>query len=131
MVSKEMTKILYAEDEEDIRAIAEIALEDIGGFTVEYANNGKHILELAEAFKPDLLLFDVMMPVLDGPGALRELRKKPGFAETPVIFMTAKVQPSELQEYLAMGALDVIRKPFDPMTLANDIRKAWDNCDGR
>jgi len=125
MSNKEMISILYAEDEDDIRSIAQIALEDIGGFSVTYCTDGLKLLDEAEGVLPDLLLLDVMMPIMDGPSALRELRKRPGYAEIPAIFMTAKIQPAEIEEYKAMGAIGVIPKPFDPMLLAEQLRQAW------
>lgn len=120
-----MIKILYAEDEEDIRAIAKIALEDIGGFSVVYCENGKKVLEIIQEAKPDLLLLDVMMPEMDGPTALKKIRELPPFKSTPVIFMTAKIQPNEIIQYQDMGVVDVITKPFDPMKLADTIRATW------
>jgi two-component system OmpR family response regulator len=81
----------------------------------------------APAFSPDLLLLDVMMPTMDGPELLQELRKLPQFTQTPVIFMTAKAQPEEVQQFMELGAIDVITKPFDPMTLADQIRAIWQN----
>ena len=125
MANKELKKILYAEDEEDIRAIAQIALEDIGGFSVRYCSNGKKILEAAKEYTPDLLLLDVMMPEMDGPTTLRELRKNPDFIKIPAIFMTAKIQSNEIADYKSIGAIDVIKKPFDPLTLATSIKNAW------
>lgn len=121
-----MIKILYAEDEEDIRTIAKIALEDIGGFTVKYCKNGKEALEAIDEFQPDLLLLDVMMPEMDGPTTLEKLRDKPQFKNIPAIFMTAKIQPNEIIHYQGMGVVDVITKPFDPMKLADSIRITWD-----
>lgn len=126
MPSKQLKKVLYAEDESDIRAIAQIALEDIGGFTVKYCKNGCEVLESVKNFSPDLLLLDVMMPEIDGPTVLCELRKIPEFATTPIIFITAKIQSNEIAEYMTMGAIDVISKPFDPMLLAEKIKRAWD-----
>ncbi len=119
-------KILYAEDEEDIRVIAKIALEDIGGFTVEYCDNGKAVLDKIASFKPDLLLLDVMMPEMDGPTLLKKLREQPSFSNIPAIFMTAKIQPNEILHYQEMGVLDIIAKPFDPMKLAEMVRAAWE-----
>ena len=130
MQSRELKTILHAEDEEDIQAIAQIALEDIGSFTVKYCTDGGEVLEAAKAFKPDLFLLDVMMPGMNGPGVLRELRKLPEFAETPAIFMTAKIQPGEIDEYTQLGALGVIHKPFDPMTLADEINRLWSEAHG-
>lgn len=126
MGHQQLKRILYAEDEGDIRVIAQIALEDIGGFTVEYCANGRKTLEAAEHFIPDLLLLDVMMPEMDGPTVLRELRKIGAFSSIPAIFMTAKIQSKEIEEYKALGAIEVIAKPFDPMTLAQSLNKAWD-----
>ncbi|HBI21457.1 MAG TPA: hypothetical protein DDY37_02540 [Legionella sp.] len=125
MSTKALKTILYAEDEEDIRAIAQIALEDIGGFTVRYCANGHEALDASHDFIPDLLLLDVMMPGIDGPTALRELRKQSQFSDIPAIFMTAKIQSNEIEDYKAVGAICVIAKPFDPMTLADEIQRAW------
>lgn len=127
---KELQKIIYAEDEEDIREVAQIALEDIGSFTVKYCLNGHDVLEAIKDFQPDLFLLDVMMPTMDGPSALRELKHIPQVAQVPAIFMTAKIQPNEVDEYKAIGAIDVIHKPFDPITLADDIKKIWNKFYG-
>jgi len=127
MTNNELKEILYAEDEPDIRAIAKIALEDIGGFSVKYCNSGKQVLKEITECEPDLILLDVMMPEMDGPTTLKELRKIPKFENIPVIFMTAKIQASEIADYKAMGVAEVINKPFDPMTLSEIIKKTWKN----
>ena len=116
-------KILYVEDEPDIRAIARIALETIGGFSVRLCSSGPEALEAVAEFGPDCILLDVMMPGMDGPAVLEALRGMPQRATTPVIFMTAKVQHCEISRYKALGALDVIPKPFDPVTLAATVRQ--------
>lgn len=121
----ELNRIIYAEDEPDIQEVALMALDDIGGFTVEACNSGQEMLDKAIAFKPDLILLDVMMPNLDGPATLAQLRKLPELVNTPAAFMTAKVQPKEVENFLALGAIGVIPKPFDPMTLADQIRDIW------
>lgn len=118
-----INKILYVEDEYDIQTIAKIALGDIGGFTLETCSSGAEAIEKAKSFTPDLILLDVMMPNMDGPQTLQELRKIPNTASTPVIFMTAKVQAKEVEYYKSLGAVDVISKPFDPMALAETIKK--------
>jgi len=126
----ELKRILYAEDEPDIQAVAKIALEVVGVFELKICNNGEEALANAVSYSPDLLLFDVMMPGMDGPSALKAIKALPELADTPAIFMTAKVQPTEVAEYKALGAIDVIAKPFDPMTLADQIKKIWqENCD--
>ena len=121
----ELKRILYAEDEPDIQAVAKIALETVGSFELKICNNGEEALANAVSYAPDLLLFDVMMPGMDGPAAFKAIKELPELADTPVIFMTAKVQPTEVAEYKNMGAIDVIAKPFDPMTLAEQIKTIW------
>jgi len=129
MANKPLTQILYAEDEADIRVIAKIALEDIGGFQVKYCSNGKELIDTAKNYKPDLILIDVMMPIMDGPAALLEIRKLPGYEFIPAIFMTAKVQSNEINAYKSLGAIDVISKPFDPMSLADTIKGIWNKIE--
>lgn len=121
----ELKRILYVEDQPDIRTVTKVALEKVGGFELQICSGGEEALETAVAFAPELFLLDVMMPGMDGPTTLQALRKLPGLADVPVIFMTAKVQPDEIAEYKALGALEVIFKPFDPMTLSNEIRDVW------
>jgi len=125
-----LTRILYVEDEPDIQTVARLALESLGGFSVEICNSGEEALQRAPGFQPQLILLDVMMPVMDGPSTLKMLRTLPQFASTPVIFMTAKVQPGEVAHYLELGAVDVIPKPFDPMTLSNQVEAIWARCHG-
>ncbi len=122
---KELRRILLVEDDPDIQIVARLALSDLAGFELEVASSGREALEKAPAFAPDLILLDVMMPELDGPSTLRELRRRPALDATPVIFMTAKAQPEEVAEYRSLGALDVIVKPFDPMVLGEEIRRIW------
>ena len=113
-------KLLYVEDEADIREVANFALED-EGFDIIFCESGEQALEKAGDFKPEVILLDVMMPGMDGPTTLKELRKIPALTDTPVIFLTAKVQPDEVQGYIDLGAVDVIPKPFDPVTLADQV----------
>lgn len=126
MSTMKMVNILYAEDEEDIITIAQIALEDIGGFHVEYARNGYEVLEIAQQFVPDLILLDVMMPHMDGPTALKALRSKPKFVNIPAVFMTAKIQPQAIEEYKAIGATCILAKPFSPLSLAEVLTQIWE-----
>lgn len=120
-----LQRILYVEDDTDIQAITRLALEKVGGFTVHVCASGESALAEAPGFAPDLILLDVMMPNLDGPGTLKALRADPGLAPIPVAFMTAKVQSEEVDQLLALGAVGVIAKPFDPMTLADQVRALW------
>lgn len=126
-MTETLERILYVEDEPDIMEIAKLALVDIGGFDVKACPSGEVALEVASTFKPDLILLDVMMPGMDGPSTLQALRAESVCAKTPVIFMTAKVQADEVKALLELGAIDVIPKPFDPMSLAEQVRQIWSN----
>jgi DNA-binding response OmpR family regulator len=114
-------RVMYVEDDPDIRAIAEIALQDVGGFEALLCESGDMALKKTPDFDPELILLDVMMPGMDGPTTLKAIRKLDGMADVPVIFMTARLQKSEIREYRELGALGVIPKPFDPMTLSEQI----------
>lgn len=122
---KQLGRILYAEDEPDIQTIARFALVKLGGFDLEVCASGEEAVRKAPGFKPDLLLLDVMMPDMDGPAALEAIRQLPSLSEVPVIFMTAKIQAHEVDEYERLGAIGVIAKPFDPVTLAGQVREIW------
>jgi CheY-like chemotaxis protein len=122
-----LPRILYVEDEPDIQTVARMALEMVGGFEVKICSSGEEAVGEAEDFAPDMILLDVMMPGMDGPSTLEALRKKPSLADTPVAFMTAKVQPAEVAHYKSLGARDVIAKPFDPMTLADQVKAIWES----
>lgn len=121
----ELKRILYVEDEPDIQAVARLSLEMVGGFTVRICSSGQEALDAVTAFAPDMILLDVMMPGMDGPSTLKALRGLPAAATIPVAFMTAKVQPQEIAYFRSLGALDVIAKPFDPMTLSERVREIW------
>ena len=103
-------------------------METIGGFTLEVCSSGSEAIEKGPEFNPDLILMDVMMPGMDGPSTLLELRKNERLGDTPVVFMTAKVQPQEIAEFKDLGAVEVIAKPFDPMTLSEQINSIWTAC---
>lgn len=118
-------KIMYVDDEVDIRCIVEFALEDEVGMELRLCASGQEALDLAPTFRPDLILLDVMIPAMDGPTTLRRLRQLPGMAQTPVAFVTAKVQPEEVAYLTSIGAIDVIAKPFDPMRLPEQLRVLW------
>jgi CheY-like chemotaxis protein len=116
-------KILHIDDEPDIREITALALGIDPGIDLTSCASGQAGLEeLAGGLRPDAILLDVMMPGLDGPGTLEQVRTLPGFAHTPVIFMTARAQAQEQARFIGLGAVGVIIKPFDPMTLAGQVR---------
>ena len=124
-----LERILYVDDDADIREVATLALVDVGGLVLLTCESGSEALLRAEAFTPQLILLDVMMPGMDGPATLAALRALPSLYAVPAIFMTAKVQAGEVAALRARGVLDVIAKPFDPMALADDIRNIWKRRD--
>jgi two-component system, OmpR family, response regulator len=124
----ELKRILYVDDEPDIRAVAKMALENVGGFTVLLCASGAEALQRAVEFAPDLILLDVMMPEMDGPATLAALRRLPALATTPVLFFTAKVQAGEVEQFKKLGALDVVPKPFKPMQLSQTLRDIWERA---
>jgi len=117
-------KILFVDDESDIRTIAQMALKH-AQYDVDLCDSGKAALERAKTFKPDLILLDVMMPDLDGLETLKKLQKDAELRSIPVIFISAKVQKREVDEYLKLGAIGVISKPFDPLTLGKSVDAIW------
>lgn len=125
-----LKRILLVDDEPDIQTVTKMALEALGGFVVEVCGSAGEALTKAPVFGPELILLDVMMPGLDGPSTLKALREVPGIDAIPVIFLTAKVQAHEIAHYKELGALDVIAKPFDPMSISGNIKKIWDSRHG-
>lgn len=125
MTAPALKKVLIVEDDDDIRHIAQLALETVGQLQVESCASGSEALQTAPSFEPDLILMDVMMPDLDGPSTLNALRSNQALAMTPAVFMTAKVMPDEIESYKELGAIDVISKPFDPMTLPEQLKNIW------
>lgn len=117
-----MTRILYVDDEDDIREVAAMSLELDGDFEVRTCASGAEMLSVAPAWEPDMILLDVMMPSMDGPSAFAKLREMPGIADIPVVFITARTQAQDVEALKASGARGVIAKPFDPMTLATVVR---------
>jgi len=122
---RELQKVLLAEDEPDIREVASMSLEMLGGLTLEVCESGVDVVDKALSFKPDIVVLDVMMPNMDGPSALAALRATPGCEAIPVVFMTAKVMQEEVDELWRLGASDVIAKPFDPVTLPSRLQELW------
>jgi CheY-like chemotaxis protein len=114
-------QILVIDDEDDIREVAQVSLELLGNWAVLTARSGQEGLRKAEAEQPDAILLDVMMPDLDGPTTFQHLQKTPGICQIPVILMTAKVQASDQRRFANLGVKGVIAKPFDPLTLADQV----------
>ena len=103
MTHRALNRILLVEDDPDIQVVVSLTLSRIGGFTVEVCSSAAEAFDVAPSFAPDLILLDVMMPEMDGPAALEALRRIPKTAATPVVFMTAKIQPQEIARYRALG----------------------------
>jgi len=124
-MNEELQRIMLVEDDPDIRTVAGMALEMVGGYTLRACAGGAEALLAVAEFAPQVVLLDVMMPGMDGPGVLAELRARPATAAIPVIFLTAKAHPEEIEKLRALGAIEVIAKPFDPMTLPGAVKAAW------
>lgn len=123
---KPLNRILLADDEPDIRTICAMALEKLGGFQVKACASGQEVLDCIEDFGPDLVVLDVRMPGLDGPDTLTRLKRRATTADTPVAFLTAQSQRKDVDRYKGLGAVEVLAKPFDPMTLSDDVQALWD-----
>ena len=120
-----LRKLAYVEDEADIRTIAQMALQMMGGYEVALYASGEEALQQLPQDIPQLLLMDVMMPGQNGPSVLEAMRQIPALQHLPVIFMTAKAQQGEIDYYKSLGAIGVITKPFDPMQLAHEVAGLW------
>lgn len=117
-------RILVVDDEDDIREVAALSLETVAGYEVLTARSGTEALAKAAEEKPDAILLDVMMPEIDGPATFQKLQQQPSTAQIPVVFLTAKVQPSEKARFASLGVSAVLSKPFDPLTLASELADA-------
>lgn len=124
-------KALYIDDDEDIGTIAVMCLKLNDAFDALHAPSGAEGLEMAADWQPDVILLDVMMPVMDGPSTFRKLKGNPVTADIPVIFVTAKTQRNELEELSGLGALGTIAKPFEPVALADDVADLLDVDEAR
>lgn len=122
----DLREILYVDDEPDIREIVQMALGLVATLSINTSDSGTRALQSMQASKPDLVLLDVMMPNMDGPTTLQQMRSQPELQSIPVIFMTAKAMPQEVARFLALGAAAVIAKPFDPMALAEHVFTIWE-----
>lgn len=117
------TRILYVDDEADIREVAVLSLELDPELEVRSCASGREALAEAASWQPDLILLDVMMPEMDGPQTLEALRSNPPTADIPVVFITARTQAYEIERFIGLGAVGVLPKPFDPMALATQVKE--------
>jgi CheY-like chemotaxis protein len=116
-------RVLHVDDEPDIREVVEMSLGLDPDFAIRSCSSGADALKTSAQWPPDLILLDVMMPIMDGPTTLKHLRQSPKTCQTPVVFMTARAQAREIEAFVSLGAVGVIPKPFDPMTLASSVRE--------
>ncbi|MCT7984105.1 response regulator [Laspinema sp. A4] len=117
-------RILVIDDEDDIREVAQLSLEMVGGWEVLTASSGNEGLLVAEAKQPDAILLDVMMPDMDGPATFKKLQANPSTQQIPVILLTAKVLYADQRRFSELGVNSVIAKPFEPMNLAAQVASA-------
>jgi len=119
-----MRRVLIIDDEDDIREVAALSLEATAGWQVFTAGSGAQGIEVAIAQQPDAILMDVMMPGVDGPSTFREMQQIPAIVHIPVVLLTAKVQGVDKRRFAGLGVAAVLFKPFDPLTLAEQIAEA-------
>ncbi|SHG79636.1 response regulator [Marivita hallyeonensis] len=121
----ELKTILHVDDDEDILEIAKLSLEVVDNFELYQFNSGAAALEAFDSIAPQLLLLDVMMPAMTGPELWQRVKQDYADRTVPTIFMTAKAEEATSRDLITAGALEVITKPFDPMSLGGQVRDAW------
>jgi len=117
-------RILVIDDAEDIREVAQVSLEVVGGWEVLTASSGREGVAKALAEQPDAILLDVMMPDQDGPTTFKQLQANHATQHIPVILLTAKALASDRRMFADLGVVSVISKPFEPMSLAAQVAQA-------
>jgi two-component system OmpR family response regulator len=125
MPDRPLNRICYVEDDEDIQRIVRMSLERVGKMTVEVVSDPTQAIESMTEFKPDLVMLDWMMPVMDGPTLFRQMKLRPETSALPVVFITAKASQRELEELKSLGAAGTISKPFNPKELPEQLRAIW------
>ena len=125
MTTKPLERVCYVEDDEDIQRIVRMSLERVGRMKVEIVGDPMVAIDAIVGFKPDLVMLDWMMPGMDGPTLFRKLQDNPQTKHLPVVFMTAKATPTEMEELRSLGALGAISKPFSPKDLPEQLRALW------
>jgi CheY-like chemotaxis protein len=124
-MENQLHRVLCIDDNADVLEIVKLALEVVGGYSLATCRSGEQGLSKAAAWRPDLILLDVMMPGMDGLATLRELQEDKSLCDIPVLFMTASVTVDEQEEYWRLGVAGVIGKPFNPLTLAHEVQTMW------
>lgn len=125
MTTKPLERVCYVEDDEDIQRIVRMSLERVGKMKVEIVGDPMVAIDAIVGFQPDLVLLDWMMPGMDGPTLFKRLQEDPRTKNLPVVFMTAKATPTEMEELRSLGALGAISKPFSPKDLPDQLKALW------
>ena len=125
MPDRPLNRICYVEDDEDIQRIVRMSLERVGKMTVEVVGDPTMAIDAMNAFKPDLVMLDWMMPKLDGPTLFRQMQARPDTKALPVVFITAKASERDLAELMKLGAAATISKPLSPKDLPEQLREIW------
>ena len=125
MPDRPLNRICYVEDDEDIQRIVRMSLERVGKMTVAVVGDPTQAIETITEFRPDLVMLDWMMPVLDGPTLFRQMKLRPETRALPVVFITAKAAQRDLDDLKALGAAGTISKPFSPKDLPDQLRAIW------
>jgi CheY-like chemotaxis protein len=128
MTTRKFKSILFVDDEPDVCVAGQTALDLLEGVDVTTACSGKACIDLAYERRPDLIVLDVVMPGLDGPATHRIIRGNPLIANIPVVYLTAISKPAEIARLLALGAIGVVRKPFDPLRMGEELVAIWTNA---
>ena len=121
-----LNHILYVEDDDDIRELVRISLEEVAGYKVDICSSGQQAIDICDKIFPQMVILDVMMPDIDGLAVLKHYRNLPKFKNTPFVFMTAKIQSQEIRQYESLGISGIISKPFDPARLGERVEEIWD-----
>jgi len=126
----QLKRIMYVDDDPDLQDIVRLSLETRGGFTVTCCDSGNQALEEIAAFKPDLVILDMVLPGMNGHQLLERMRKLRGTPWIPVIFLTSKISPHHVEEYKELGVIGVINKPLNPLELRHQLREIWERSPG-
>jgi two-component system, OmpR family, response regulator len=120
-----LIRIVYVEDDEDIQRIVRMSLERVGKMTVAVVSDPTQAIQTITEFRPDMVMLDWMMPVMDGPTLYRQMKMRPDLNSLPVVFITAKASERDLNELRALGCAGTISKPFSPKDLPDQLRAIW------
>ncbi len=126
----QLKRIMYVDDDLDLQDIVRLGLETRGGFTVTCCDTGNQALEEIKIFKPDLVILDMVLPGMSGLQLLERMRELRGVPWIPVIFLTSKISPQQVEEYKDLGVIGVINKPLNPLELRHQVREIWESSPG-